>query len=274
MRFIFLLLLLIVLFNTAVSAMDKQIALDVAQAIQLKKQGKFAEAINLYEETIKKDRTALAISNYGLMNDLVKKYEDKAELGYPDIIFQLAYYSDLNGHPSKAIIWYNQVAETANQPLATIAANRALKLENEIETYNAYLQKTRIKAQKQAEEERIRFNKQREIDEKSAKAQLLALEKAEKQEQENQILSTMEENIRKQGAVVNELHNEMMDNKQDWYGRSNVREWRLRPGDVPGDYNNSFRRRYRQSKNSYEEAMDKLQQMRYEFLEKQKEFRD
>lgn len=262
-------ILIFTLFSpTSGFALDPGLRDQVAAAVTMKKQGRLNEAVALYEQLIDQDRMTLAYPGGGLLDDLIQQYEQKVVEGDSEVLFRLAHLTDLNGHPGKAEVWYREVAADATGELAEKARFRAEGLRREQETYDQYLQDHLRQIRRVADEERERLRAQRERDQAEAEIHLQKIQQTTIIQQTEDELATMEKAVETQRQMVQSLHGEMLDSKRDWEGRGNVRTWRLRPGDKPGDYNNTFRRRYRQDKKRYESAIQKLKEMERQLEEK------
>ncbi len=215
-------------------------------------------ALKQYENLLLKNRIILAIPDKGLMDMLIKKYEENSSEETPESFLKLGLIYDVNGEVKKAKIIYRKLLDTKNPAVRKRAIGLLQALLKEKEFYEKELKKYKMRMAEENRVYQLKLKKERQKEKraelkKQVKRELKKIRISFKQDKNDAL-----EKIRKLRKQVLRDESKMNDSKRDWYGIGNVRSWRKKKGDKPHSYDNTFRRRYRQDKKKFESSYEEL----------------
>jgi len=233
----------------------------VKKAIRYKLQGRLEKALELYEKTIVENPKALSIPDEGLMSELIEKYKRLSKNGDDEVKFKLADYYDMGGYTDDAIKTFSSLLSSKNKKIAREAKERMKALQKEKELYEKMIRES----SKEEKSEDIPQNSVEDVGQPTIDPmqEVEVLEQQAREREKEQEISELKDKISKMEKEVEEAEKIMEKNKRDRDGRGHVRTWRLKPEDANKDkYNNTFARRYRQSKRVYERKLQELNRLK------------
>lgn len=255
-------------------------------AVALNGKNAIEKALEKYEDAVASYSVLIIEPDYGLKNQLLKKYESLSrKTSEVQAFYKYAYLCDLTGDIDSALKNYEKAKDLTTDPVVLKNLTARLKTlynEKNYENDQTFIKNISAATEKSSaaydEPEAAEKNNENKPDDfldeehkkKTDNEKNIEMQKTQLKEEIEKIDKKIEEAEKNTADLKNEAHRA----KNDWSGRTEYRRtWRdntdsLNGQDKSDPYQNTYRRRYRQAKADADKAAKNLESLQ----NKKKEF--